>query len=185
MLRIPDAELERLRFRRSAFSARVKHLFKKAGITRPGSCHLFRHACATHMLQAGPTSASSRPSWATKAWKPPSSTPTSRWIIWPKSTPPPIRWSPLKPTPRRPPPRSPTPTTPRRTPAPDPFKILLEPLKRSGPSRLDGSPDAPDTDRAKIVRSFKTWSRPPTRAFQNRVWSAVLILAASTRTNCR
>ncbi|MEI2741362.1 MAG: tyrosine-type recombinase/integrase [Candidatus Competibacter sp.] len=53
MLRIPDAELERLRFRRSAFSARVKRLFKKAGITRPGSCHLFRHACATHMLQGG------------------------------------------------------------------------------------------------------------------------------------
>lgn len=41
------------RFRRSALSARVKRLLEKAGIDRPGSCHLFRHACATHMLQGG------------------------------------------------------------------------------------------------------------------------------------
>jgi integrase/recombinase XerD len=41
------------RFRRSALSARVKRLFKQAGIDRPGSCRLFRHACATHMLQGG------------------------------------------------------------------------------------------------------------------------------------
>jgi len=41
------------RFRRSALSARVKRLLERAGIDRPGSCHLFRHACATHMLQGG------------------------------------------------------------------------------------------------------------------------------------
>jgi integrase/recombinase XerD len=41
------------RFRRSALSARVKRLLQRAGIDRPGSCHLFRHACATHMLQGG------------------------------------------------------------------------------------------------------------------------------------
>ncbi|MGB4875895.1 MAG: site-specific tyrosine recombinase XerC [Candidatus Competibacter sp.] len=41
------------RFRRSALSARVKRLLEKAGIERPGSCHLFRHACATHMLKGG------------------------------------------------------------------------------------------------------------------------------------
>ena len=27
--------------------------FKKAGLERPGSCHLFRHTCATHMLEGG------------------------------------------------------------------------------------------------------------------------------------
>ena len=31
----------------------VKRLLEKAGIERPGSCHLFRHACATHMLKGG------------------------------------------------------------------------------------------------------------------------------------
>jgi integrase/recombinase XerD len=41
------------RFRRSALSARVKRLLQRAGIDRPGACHLFRHACATHMLQGG------------------------------------------------------------------------------------------------------------------------------------
>ena len=41
------------RFRRSALSARVKRILERAGIDRPGSCHLFRHACATHMLQGG------------------------------------------------------------------------------------------------------------------------------------
>ena len=41
------------RFRRSALSARVKRLLEKANLRRPGSCHLFRHACATHMLQGG------------------------------------------------------------------------------------------------------------------------------------
>ena len=41
------------RFRRSALSARVKRLLAKAHLQRPGSCHLFRHACATHMLRGG------------------------------------------------------------------------------------------------------------------------------------
>ena len=41
------------RFRRSALSARVKRLLAKADLQRPGSCHLFRHACATHMLKGG------------------------------------------------------------------------------------------------------------------------------------
>lgn len=31
----------------------VRRLLKNAGITKPGSCHLFRHACATHMLEGG------------------------------------------------------------------------------------------------------------------------------------
>lgn len=31
----------------------VRRLLKQAGITKPGSCHLFRHACATHMLEGG------------------------------------------------------------------------------------------------------------------------------------
>ena len=26
---------------------------KKAGIDKPGSCHLFRHSCATDMLEGG------------------------------------------------------------------------------------------------------------------------------------
>ena len=31
----------------------VKKYMKKAGITRDGACHQFRHACDTHMLQNG------------------------------------------------------------------------------------------------------------------------------------
>jgi integrase/recombinase XerD len=31
----------------------VKSYLEAAGITVPGACHLFRHACATHMLEAG------------------------------------------------------------------------------------------------------------------------------------
>lgn len=34
-------------------SAMVKRHMKKAGIQAEGSCHLFRHACATHLLEAG------------------------------------------------------------------------------------------------------------------------------------
>jgi integrase/recombinase XerD len=41
------------RFRRSALAARVKQYLTQAGIDKPGSCHLFRHACATHMLEHG------------------------------------------------------------------------------------------------------------------------------------
>jgi integrase/recombinase XerD len=31
----------------------VSRTMKKAGITKQGSCHLFRHSCATHMLEGG------------------------------------------------------------------------------------------------------------------------------------
>jgi integrase/recombinase XerD len=31
----------------------VRRYIKGAGITAPGACHLFRHACATHMLENG------------------------------------------------------------------------------------------------------------------------------------
>ena len=32
---------------------RVKMLLVEAGIKRKGGCHLFRHSCATHMLEGG------------------------------------------------------------------------------------------------------------------------------------
>jgi len=31
----------------------VKRHLEAAGVTQPGACHLFRHACATHMLENG------------------------------------------------------------------------------------------------------------------------------------
>ena len=31
----------------------IKHYIQRAGIIVPGACHLFRHACATHMLENG------------------------------------------------------------------------------------------------------------------------------------
>ncbi|MFC1751174.1 site-specific tyrosine recombinase XerC [Pseudomonadota bacterium] len=40
-------------FRRSALASRVKRHMKSAGIEAIGSCHLFRHAMATHMLENG------------------------------------------------------------------------------------------------------------------------------------
>jgi len=40
-------------FTRENLTAHVKKLLVKAGIDKPGSCHLFRHACATHMLENG------------------------------------------------------------------------------------------------------------------------------------
>jgi len=40
-------------FRRGALAAWVKSYMKKAGIEVKGSCHLFRHAMATHMLENG------------------------------------------------------------------------------------------------------------------------------------
>ena len=36
-----------------AVSARVKKYMKQAGVKRKGSCHQFRHSCATHMLEGG------------------------------------------------------------------------------------------------------------------------------------
>jgi integrase/recombinase XerD len=40
-------------FRRDVLGAIIKKHLKNAGIDKPGSCHLFRHACATHMLDNG------------------------------------------------------------------------------------------------------------------------------------
>jgi integrase/recombinase XerD len=34
-------------------ASRVNRYMELAGIDKPGSCHLFRHACATHMLDNG------------------------------------------------------------------------------------------------------------------------------------
>ncbi len=28
-------------------------MMKRAQVSKPGSCHLFRHSCATHMLEGG------------------------------------------------------------------------------------------------------------------------------------
>lgn len=41
------------RFEPGRLGDRVKCQLLAAGITQPGSCHLFRHACATHMLENG------------------------------------------------------------------------------------------------------------------------------------
>lgn len=40
-------------FRRGALGARIKRYIRQAGIEVEGSCHLFRHAMATHMLENG------------------------------------------------------------------------------------------------------------------------------------
>ena len=40
-------------FRRNALSARIKRYIQQAGLEVQGSCHLFRHAMATHMLENG------------------------------------------------------------------------------------------------------------------------------------
>jgi integrase/recombinase XerD len=42
-----------LPFNRTNISALIRGYFDKAGITRPGSCHLLRHTAATLMLDAG------------------------------------------------------------------------------------------------------------------------------------
>ena len=41
------------KFKRGTLSNRIKRYIKKAGLDVPGSCHLFRHAMATHMLENG------------------------------------------------------------------------------------------------------------------------------------
>ena len=41
------------RYRRGTLSAQVKRYLQQAGIEVIGSCHLLRHACATHMLDNG------------------------------------------------------------------------------------------------------------------------------------
>jgi len=41
------------RFNVHALGDRVKNLMRAAGIERHGSCHLLRHSCATHLLDAG------------------------------------------------------------------------------------------------------------------------------------
>ncbi len=38
---------------RDALARKVKHYMERAGIQKTGSCHLFRHAMATHMLDNG------------------------------------------------------------------------------------------------------------------------------------
>lgn len=40
-------------FLKARLSALVKRLMQSAGINAEGSCHLLRHACATHLLEAG------------------------------------------------------------------------------------------------------------------------------------
>jgi len=40
-------------FNPDVLSLQVTATFKKAGLQRPGSCHLFHHTCATHMLEGG------------------------------------------------------------------------------------------------------------------------------------
>ena len=40
-------------FSPDVLSRQVSALFKKAGIARPGSCHLLRHTCATQLLEGG------------------------------------------------------------------------------------------------------------------------------------
>jgi integrase/recombinase XerD len=41
------------RFKRNPLGDLVKRYIVEAGFNVPGSCHLFRHACATHMLENG------------------------------------------------------------------------------------------------------------------------------------
>jgi integrase/recombinase XerD len=41
------------RFNPDAISKMVKRYIDKAKVGRTGSCHLFRHSCATHMLENG------------------------------------------------------------------------------------------------------------------------------------
>lgn len=40
-------------YRKNQLSDLARKYIRAAGIERPGACHLFRHACATHMLEGG------------------------------------------------------------------------------------------------------------------------------------
>lgn len=40
-------------FEKNRLGDLVKRIMRRAGLTLPGACHLFRHACATHMLENG------------------------------------------------------------------------------------------------------------------------------------
>ena len=42
-----------VQYRKNQLSDLTKKYLRAAGIDRPGACHLFRHACATHMLEGG------------------------------------------------------------------------------------------------------------------------------------
>jgi integrase/recombinase XerD len=42
-----------VQYRKNQLSDLAKKYLRAAGIDRPGACHLFRHACATHMLEGG------------------------------------------------------------------------------------------------------------------------------------
>lgn len=42
-----------VQYRKNQLSDLARKYIRAAGIERPGACHLFRHACATHMLEGG------------------------------------------------------------------------------------------------------------------------------------
>jgi integrase/recombinase XerD len=42
-----------VQYRKNQLSDLAKKYLRAAGVDRPGACHLFRHACATHMLEGG------------------------------------------------------------------------------------------------------------------------------------